>query len=432
MQSRNTAPTGPPWDHTPLLSRFGVSGWRGRLLVLAQIATLAILALDAVLLIASTPDELQQLQRVCVRCDEPHLTTQSLNQLHTMGLGPAAFATFFTGFNTAIALVCFAVGVIIFWRRFQSLQGLLGAIALCTFLPIDIIGIPTYLAAAHPTWQTPFSVATTIGFISFFGFFYIFPTGRFPRWAVWVAVASFASGAAHALLPRVIPDISNNAIWILLVFGSVIGLQIYRYFRVSSPEQRQQTKWVVFGLVAAIAGWVLTVSLAALTGHAGRLQTLQAVVAGTTVLYLFILLIPLSIGLAILRYRLWDIDVLVNRTLVYASLTILLALIYVGGVIALQALFRTVTGQGSSVAVAISTLAIAALFQPLRRQIQGFIDRRFYRRKYDAARTLAGFQTRLRNEVDLDELVHDLVGVVQETMQPAHVSIWLRHPEGGV
>jgi divalent metal cation (Fe/Co/Zn/Cd) transporter len=136
--------------------------------------------------------------------------------------------------------------------------------------------------------------------------------------------------------------------------------------------------------------------------------------------------IPVAVGIAVLKYRLYDIDLLINRTLVYAPLTAMLVLIYVGGVIGLQAAFRTLTGQESTLAVVASTLLIAALFNPLRRRIQSFIDRRFYRRKYDAARTLAALNARLREETDLETLGEDLVRVANATMQPEHVSLWLR------
>jgi hypothetical protein len=145
---------------------------------------------------------------------------------------------------------------------------------------------------------------------------------------------------------------------------------------------------------------------------------------------LSVITLPAAIGIAILRYRLYDIDVVINRTLVYGSLTGILALVYFGGVTATQALLRTLTSQQElpQLVIVASTLLIAALFNPLRRRVQGFVDRRFYRRKYDARKTLEGFSARLRDETDLEALSEDLVGVVRETIQPAHVRLWLRSP----
>jgi hypothetical protein len=145
---------------------------------------------------------------------------------------------------------------------------------------------------------------------------------------------------------------------------------------------------------------------------------------------LFIAAVPIAAGIAILRYRLYDIDVIINRTLVYGVLSLLLGLIYFGAIVLSQAALRTLTGDESSLAVVVSTLAIAALFNPLRQRVQDFIDRRFYRKKYDAAKTLAAFSARLREETDLDRLGGELVSVVHETMRPEHASLWLIPPGG--
>ena len=213
----------------------------------------------------------------------------------------------------------------------------------------------------------------------------------------------------------------------LLLF--MVGAQVYRYRSVSSPRERQQTRWVVLGLVFGIAGFVLTILVTNFLPSFPQSSMVGIFLNGTGT-YGFLLLIPLAIVIAILRSGLFDIDIIINRALVYGSLSALLAAIYFGCVIGAQALAQALTGvQGlPPVAVVASTLLIAALFNPLRRRIQAFIDRRFYRRKYNAAKTVAAFSAALRNEVDLTQLNDHLVAVVRETMQPAHVSLWLRDP----
>jgi hypothetical protein len=182
-------------------------------------------------------------------------------------------------------------------------------------------------------------------------------------------------------------------------------------FRRSRGVERQQIKWFLYAVVPLLLFPVV--------------DYLPAIL-GNVVLGWMIIALPSAIGIAVLKYRLYDIDLVINRTLVYGALTLSLALIYFGGVVLVQATLRAVSGQESSLAVVASTLVIAALFNPLRRRIQTFIDRRFYRRKYDAARTLDAFSSKLREETDLDRLGGELVSVVGETMHPQHASLWLR------
>ena len=228
------------------------------------------------------------------------------------------------------------------------------------------------------------------------------------------AVAGLSSGLAGVLT------------FPLVVFAALtpFAALFVRYRRAEEEEGRQQIKWVAYA-VALLTGAIIAV---------GIWPSLDGSVVGLVLFFVGFLSIPAAIGIAILRHRLFDIDLVINRTLVYAVLTATLALVYVVGVGSLQFVLRPITGGGSQLAVVASTLAIAALFSPLRRRIQEFIDRRFYRKKYDAKETLLGFGARLRDETDLETLSGDLVGVVQETMEPEHASLWLRPmtgPRGG-
>ena len=216
----------------------------------------------------------------------------------------------------------------------------------------------------------------------------------------------------------------------ILLPGMIIGViaQVYRYRRVSDPVSRQQVKWVVFALVWLIASSITGGIVGEYAIDPGRSTVLFNLIGIPWFFVVPSLLVPVAIAVSILRYRLWDIGVVVKRALVYAVLTATLAGSYFGSVVLLQMAFRGVTGQGNAVAIVISTLAIAALFMPLRGRIQDIIDRRFFRRRYDAARTLAAFSATVRDEVDLEKLTGELVAVVENTMQPSHVSLWLREP----
>ena len=208
-----------------------------------------------------------------------------------------------------------------------------------------------------------------------------------------------------------------EAVMFALIFVATASLFMRLHY--SRGIERQQIKWITYAAVTGISGAILMYTIAEAT------DVLWLKGFGFVLLTIGLVGIPISMGIAILRYRLFEIDLIINRTLVYGSLTATLALFYFGSVTALQSLFSLLTGQGDTLAIVASTLAIAALFNPLRGRIQGFVDRRFYRRKYDAAKTLKAFGARLREETDLEKISDGLVGVVRETMQPSHVSLWL-------
>ena len=267
----------------------------------------------------------------------------------------------------------------------------------------------------------------------------LFPDGRLPS-RRWRPLAWF-SGAVMVLLSAGIgklfgleqyPWVSDAfpvvlALLPLCILASAVSL-VLRY-RWAGSEVREQIKWVAFAALFVGVQFVIDVGASVLLvpmTASGREPPWLALLDQLG--FIMFAGVPIAVGIAVLKYRLYDIDIIINRTLIYGSLTVLLVLVYFGGVTATQAIVRTITGQEElpQLVVVASTLVIAALFNPLRRHIQSFIDRRFYRRKYDAAKTLEGFSTKLRDETDLEALRGDLVGVVAETMQPAHVSLWLR------
>ena len=209
-----------------------------------------------------------------------------------------------------------------------------------------------------------------------------------------------------------------QALMLILIAVAVVSLVVRRLY--ARGAERLQTKWFTYTTAVAASGAILQYIIS----EPLELVWLRGV--GYALVLIGLLGIPISMGIAVTRYRLYEIDLLINRTLVYGSLTAMLVALYFVGIVVLQRVFVFLTGEQSTLAVVASTLLIAALFTPLRRRIQSFIDRRFYRRKYNAAKTLEAFSAQLRDETDLEALNNDLVGVVRETMQPAHVSLWLR------
>ncbi len=328
--------------------------------------------------------------------------------------------------SIAAALLCLTLATVLFWRKsedwmimFVSSYLLVYGIVLCGPLQGAEDFYPGWPSLAEFVVQPLFFTTPTIAL------FVLFPDGRFvPSWTRWLLVLSIPVAVAIFYVP-----FSYSAALLGVIVAGAMYSQIYSYRYVSTPPQRQQTKWVVFGILLwlVLMGILFVPYSIELSLPAGSPLPWWTLVSGIG-WWLTLTIVPLSLSIAVLRYRLYEIDLIINRTLVYGSLTTVLALVYFGGVATTQAVFRTITGheQQPQLAVVVSTLVIAALFNPLRRRIQSFIDRRFYRKKYDARKTLEAFSVKLRDETDLDALNSELVRVVQETMQPAHVSLWMR------
>ena len=412
---------------------------RARWLLPASVAWVVMAITVLAIILFSIPSSFEYYRSVCAAaaetCSEraaewPLPTPEGVRALGDAGLSLRSYAILNVVVDKVFQLVWFAVGALIFWRRSDDRMALLVSALLVTFGPVAVDPTAAYaLISSQPAWWLPVRSVEIVGLVCSVLFFFLFPGGRFaPRWTRWVAVAFIAFQSSTTLFAELYarsPTLETVSYLVFLgIVVSLVWSQVYRYRRVSSPAQRQQTKWVVFGTTLGVVGTFplkLPVDLSLVGGDTPL--TLLFLKVGFALSFL---LLPLSIGVAVLRSHLFDIDLLINRTLVYGSLTTVLVALYFGGIVLLQRLFVALTSEQSTLAVVASTLLIAALFNPLRRRIQAFIDRRFYRKKYDAAKTLEAFSAKLRDETDLNALSDDLVGVVSETMQPAHVSLWLR------
>jgi hypothetical protein len=415
---------------------------RGRWLLLARSVWIFLVLLTIGIFVASLPVYFALFHTVCsvaAQCANGQLSANTAPVIHSLGLSLNAYAVIALSIKVTAILVWLLIPALIFWRKSDDWLALLVALMFISISAANADNDPVKLTHLFSSSLTYFIMAcyNFLSTLSFFLTFSLFPDGRFvPRWTRWVLPFALAWGIVNFL-----PSLSSTLFATL--FGdvtwaggfSLLALaQIYRYRRVSNPRQRQQIKWVAWSLPLVIS-WAIVSEFVSLLifpslGQADSPYQLFGTVLGY---FIFTLPVPLSFGIALLRYRLWDVDILINRTLVYGTLTVLLAALYAGLVIGLESLAEAITGRGSQqpVVLVISTLAIVALSQPLRRRIQNTIDRRFYRRKYDATRTLATFSETLRHEVDLATLREHLVAVVQETMQPASVSLWLRPPAQG-
>jgi hypothetical protein len=378
-------------------------------LALARVVWLLFAALTLVPFILSLPDTWRGLQAMA-------------SDTHS-GIPEAVYAW------VALSLICLAmlvatvIACMLFLRRSDNIMALLAG----SFIMVNVTSVLVAtntgdIPADAPVWLQAF--AAVLALAVYYGFFLLFPTGRFvPRWT-WMLIPLWVV----AILTL---DAGGDSVeWLVvsypLFYGAAILFQIYRYRRVSTAIERQQTKWVAFGLVTTLVANQVFWLPSGLTPLGATLyQPISFLVYILTKL-----LVPITFFIAIQSYGLYEIDRIINKALVYGVLSVIVVAVYITGVIGFQALARTITGQESPIALVASTLLIAGLFQPLRRRIQKAIDRRFYRAKYDAAKTVAAFSATLRQEVSLTELQERLVSVVNETMQPASASLWLAPPHG--
>jgi hypothetical protein len=353
--------------------------------------------------------------------------------LQQLGLSGGVYVALSIVLVSLAGLAYCAVAAVIIWRRPNDWMALLVSSMLITQGLFESNYLPTPFSIPSSPWYVAGLWLSYISPVQVLFFCALFPNGRLvPRWIGWVLLGICLIDLPANIYPTMPQAGLIEAVFVFCGFPLVAGTVVYRYRRVSTPIERQQTKWVVFGGMLTIVGFMLWFTPQIVLYSSLSQPGSPYDILGHPLLLLSSIVLPVCIGIAVLRYRLWDIDLIINRALVYGSLTAILAAVYVACVIAAQAITTALTGQRSlpPPAIVASTLLIAALFQPFRALLQRVIDRRFYRRRYDASKTLATFGQTLRGEVDLDlsRLNEHLLSTVQETMQPAHVSLWLREP----
>ena len=335
------------------------------------------------------------------------------------------------------ALLSIGLAGLLFFRRPQDMMALFISYYLLLYALVMTGLLEAFLIYWGFSQTIALNIQTVFATIPTVVLLCIFPNGRLgPAWTRWLVAGSLL--VIFMILLRPTEEWTAFSSPFTQIIGGVLGVilllgiyaQVYRYRNISSILEREQTKWVLVGLVT----WIAYLAIASvpwfIVQNLPRDQPMPWWMPIASVSWwLSLIILPLSLSVAILRYRLFDIDVIIRKTLIYGALTITLALVYLGGVVLLQNFFTALGGQQSPVAIVISTLLIAALFNPLRIRVQNFIDRRFYRSKYDAQQAVAEFSITARDETDLYTLSDKLVEVTGETMQPAFLSLWMSNPE---
>ena len=405
----------------------------------ARAGWLALVAVYLAVFVLGLPARWRELTQLCQGndCAPMQLTPVDAAALSQLRLTVPMFAYYQVGLEIVLGGLLVALGFIIVWRMGSTGIGLLVSLTLIAFGANVLAEGDSTLARLYPHLTGPVQALEPIALLLIGLLTYLFPDGKFvPRWT-WLLALPLTALAAAQLVMSGWPSATAallDWLYIVLPLTMALGLatQVYRYRTVSDAAQRQQTKWVLMGLLGtlvALAAWEILVELFPLAPGLPRVLFATVGMAGLSAL---LALLPVSLVVSMLRYRLWDIDLLIRRTLVYSALTAVLAGVYIASIIVLQSVVLALTGQQDSpIVTVLSTLTIAALFVPARRWLQDLIDRRFYRQRYDAQEIMTAFSTGLAAEVDLEPLRERLLAVVEETIQPEAVSLWLREPPAG-
>jgi signal transduction histidine kinase len=419
-----------------------ILGSRG--LFLARAGWLIVGALTVSLFVAGIPVEFAQLQLGCptLACaSSGGVAPVELRIIQNLGVSLDFFAAYGVALEMVFASVFAAVAALIFWRKSSDPLALFVSLALLLFGTATQPFALEALTAVHPVWHLPVAVLHFLGSAFFSLFLYLFPNGRFvPRWTRWVALVWIAWLLPRYWFPNWPPTGSNTwlawtnlFIW-LSALGTAIYSQAYRYRRISNKVQRQQTKWAVFGIVTALTGFLIfnvAVSAIALPAPSSA-DALAALMIGAALMYSALLLIPLSIGIAVLRYHLFDIDIIINRTLVYGALTVSVVGIYVLVVGYLSVLFRTAGGQGHLAISVLATGLVALLFQPLRNGLQRGINRLMYGERDDPYAVLSRLGQRLEATLASEAVLPTIVETVKESLKLPYTAITLKQDDAFV
>ncbi len=431
--SRTFAPTPPG---APPDQQAAANPLRGRSLIFARATWIVVATLAVSLFPAGVPAEFALLHEPCptARCTTGQLPPAGLRALEGMGLSLDSFAVYYAAIDTVFAAVCFAVAALIFWRKSDDRIGLLVSLALLTFGTATFVFTLEALAVRYPAWTMAVDLLHFIGLAAFGLFLYLFPDGRFvPRWVRPLALVWIAWQLPRYFFPDWHLDPEPWYLWAEAVvwsaaLGTGVYAQAYRYRRVSNAIQRQQIKWVVLGITAALSVFVgVNLALSAFAPAPTSPRTVATVLIGYLFVYAAMLLIPFSIGVAILRYSLWDIDVVINRTLVYGALTASVVLLYVLVVGGLGALLQL---RGNLIISLLATGLAAVLFAPLRNRLQRGVNRLMYGERDDPYSVLSRLGSRLESTPAPGAVLPAVAGTVKEALKLPYVAIQLRRKEG--